>query len=153
MTRRDEAALNTRNPCVSEIDDMKRRATGTFEVKLTPQPADDYFDATTLSRLTLDKEFKGDLEGTSKGQMLSAMTSIRNSAGYVAIERVAGTLQGRKGGFILQHSGTMNRGAASLVVSIVPDSGTGALEGISGTMSIDLSGGKHAYTIDYTLGN
>ncbi len=132
---------------------MKRRANGTFEVKLTPQPADEYFDTTTLSRLTLDKEFKGDLEGTSKGQMLSAMTPIRNSAGYVAIERVTGSLQGRTGGFILQHSGTMNRGAQSLVVSIVPDSGTGALEGINGTMTIDLSGGKHAYTLDYTLGN
>lgn len=132
---------------------MKRRANGTFEVKLTPQPADDYFDATTLARLTLDKEFRGDLEGTSKGQMLSAGTPIRNSAGYVAIERVNGTLQGRAGSFILQHSGTMNRGAPSLVVSIVPDSGSGALEGISGTMTIDLSGGKHAYTLDYTLGN
>ena len=132
---------------------MKRRATGTFEVKLNPQPADDYFDATTLSRLTIDKELRGDLEGTSKGQMLSAGTPIRNSAGYVAIERVTGTLQGRTGTFILQHSGTMNRGAPSLVVSIVPDSGTGGLEGISGTMTIDLSGGKHAYTLDYTLGN
>ena len=132
---------------------MKRRATGTFEVKLTPQPADEYFDAATLSRLTLDKEFKGDLDGTSKGQMLSATTPIRNSAGYVAVERVAGTLQGRTGGFVLQHSGTMNRGAASLVVSIVPDSGTGGLEGINGTMTLDLSGGKHAYTLEYTLGN
>ena len=132
---------------------MKRRATGTFEVKLNPQPADDYFDATVLSRLTIDKDLRGDLEGTSKGQMLSAVTPIRNSAGYVAIERVTGTLQGRTGTFILQHSGTMHRGGPSLVVSIVPDSGTGGLEGISGTMTIDLSGGKHAYTLDYTLGN
>ena len=132
---------------------MKRRANGTFEVKLNPQPPDEYADATTLARMTIDKEFKGDLEGTSKGQMLSAGTPIRNSAGYVAIERVTGTLQGRAGTFILQHSGTMNRGAPSLVVSIVPDSGTGALEGVSGTMTIDLSGGKHAYTLDYTLGN
>lgn len=132
---------------------MKRRASGTFEVKLNPQPADDYADATALARMTIDKEFKGDLEGTSKGQMLSAGTPIRNSAGYVAIERVTGTLQGRAGSFILQHSGTMNRGAPALVVSIVPDSGTGALEGINGTMTIDLTGGKHAYTLDYTLGN
>src|SRR5688572_28028313 len=114
---------------------MKRRANGTFEVKLNPQPADDYADTATLARMTIDKEFKGDLEGTSKGQMLSAGTAIRNSAGYVAIERVTGTLQGRTGMFILQHSGTMNRGAPSLVVSIVPDSGTGGLEGISGTMT------------------
>ena len=132
---------------------MKRRASGTFEVKLTPQPADDYADATTLSRLTIDKEFRGDLEGTSKGQMLSAATAIRNSAGYVAIERVTGTLQGRAGTFVLQHNGTMNRGAPSLVVTIVPDSGTGGLEGISGTMTIDVSGGRHGYTLDYTLGN
>ena len=132
---------------------MKRRASGTFEVKLNPQPADDYADATALARMTIDKEFRGDLEGTSKGQMLSAGTPIRNSAGYVAIERVTGTLQGRTGTFILQHSGTMNRGAPSLVVSIVPDSGTGGLEGISGTMTIDVSGGRHAYTLDYTLGN
>ena len=132
---------------------MKRRASGTFEVKLNPQPADEYADATALARMTLDKEFRGDLEGTSKGQMLSAATPIRNSAGYVAIERVTGTLQGRAGSFILQHSGTMNRGAPTLVVSIVPDSGTGALEGINGTMTIDLSGGKHAYTLDYTLDN
>ena len=132
---------------------MKRRANGTFDVKLNPQPADEYADATTLARMTIDKEFKGDLDATSKGQMLSAATAIRNSAGYVLIERVTGTLQGRAGTFILQHSGTMNRGAPSLVVSIVPDSGTGALEGISGTMTIDLSGGKHAYTLDYTLGN
>ena len=132
---------------------MKRRASGTFEVKLNPQPADDYADATALARMTIDKEFRGDLEGTSKGQMLSAATPIRNSAGYVAIERVTGTVQGRAGTFILQHSGTMNRGAPSLVVSIVPDSGTGALEGINGTMTIDLSGGRHAYTLDYTLGN
>ena len=134
-------------------DDMKRRASGTFEVKLNPQPADDYADVTALARMTIDKEFRGELEGTSKGQMLSAATPIRNSAGYVAIERVTGTLQGRAGTFILQHSGTMNRGAPTLVVSIVPDSGTGALEGINGTMTIDLSGGKHAYTLDYTLGN
>jgi hypothetical protein len=136
-----------------KIPTMKRRANGTFEVKLNPQPADAYADATTLARMTIDKEFKGDLEGTSKGQMLSAGTAIRNSAGYVAIERVTGTLQGRAGGFILQHSGTMNRGAPSLVVSIVPDSGTGGLEGISGTMTIDVSGGRHGYTLDYTLGN
>jgi hypothetical protein len=132
---------------------MKRRASGTFEVKLNPQPADEYADATALARMTIDKELRGDLEGTSKGQMLSAATPIRNSAGYVAIERVTGTLQGRAGTFILQHSGTMNRGAPTLVVTIVPDSGTGALEGINGTMTIDLSGGKHAYTLDYTLGN
>ena len=130
---------------------MTRRASGTFEVKLTPQAADDYTDGATLGRMTIDKEFRGDLAGTSKGQMLSAMTPVRGSAGYVAIERVTGTLNGRSGTFVLQHSGTMNRGAPQLIVSVVPDSGTGELAGLTGTMGIDNSGGRHAYTFDYTL--
>jgi len=130
---------------------MTPRASGTFEVKLVPQAPDEYADAATLARMTLDKQFRGDLEGTSKGQMLSAGTAIANSAGYVAIERVTGTLQGRTGTFILQHSGTMNRGAPHLVVTVVPDSGTGQLVGLTGTMMIDISGGKHAYTFDYSV--
>lgn len=131
---------------------MTHHASGRFEVKLAPQAGDDYADATTLARMTIDKVFHGDLEGTSRGQMLSAGTAIRNSAGYVAIERVTGTLHGRTGTFVLQHSGTMNRGAPQLVVTVVPDSGTGDLTGLSGTMMIAISGGKHAYTFDYTLG-
>ena len=131
---------------------MTHHASGTFEVKLAPQAGDDYADAATLARMTIDKVFHGDLEGASKGQMLSAGTAIRNSAGYVAIERVTGTLHGRTGTFVLQHSGTMNRGAPQLVVTVVPDSGTGDLTGLSGTMVIDISDGKHAYTFDYTLG-
>jgi hypothetical protein len=130
---------------------MTRRASGTFEVKLVPQAPDDYADAATLARMTLDKQFHGDLEGASKGQMLSAGTAVANSAGYVAIERVTGTLHGRMGTFILQHSGTMNRGAPALVVTVVPDSGTGQLVGLTGTMMIDISGGKHAYTFDYSV--
>lgn len=126
-------------------------ASGTFEVKLTPQPADAYADGGSLGRLTIDKQFHGDLEATSQGQMLSAMTPVQGSAGYVAIERVSGTLAGRRGTFVLQHTGTMTRGAPQLAVSVVPDSGTGELAGLSGTMTIDATGGRHAYEFTYTL--
>jgi len=101
--------------------------------------------------MSIDKEFHGDLEGTSKGEMLTGMTSVKNSAGYVAIERVTGTLNGRSGAFILQHSGTMTRGTPSLVVTVVPDSGTGQLEGLTGALAIIIEGGKHSYELDYTL--
>jgi hypothetical protein len=126
------------------------RASGTFDVKLNPQPADDYTDGVVLGRLTIDKQFQGDLEGTSKGQMLTGMSAVKGSAGYVAIERVTGTLAGRSGTFVLQHTGTMARGAQNLSVSVVPDSGTGELIGLSGTMTIDVAAG-HAYAFDYTL--
>ena len=122
-------------------------ATGTFEVKLTPQPADD----PALSRLTIEKTFHGDLEGASKGQMLGAATEAKNSAGYVAIERVTGTLGHRAGTFILQHSGTMTRGALHLSVTVVPDSGTGALAGLEGKMAIQVDGAKHSYEFEYSL--
>jgi len=101
--------------------------------------------------LSIDKQFHGDIEGTSKGEMLTGMTTVKNSAGYVAIERVTGTLHGRSGSFILQHSGTMNKGAQTLVVTVVPDSGTGQLEGLAGALSIIIEGGKHSYELDYTL--
>lgn len=130
---------------------MTARASGTFEVKLSPQPADDHADGATLGRMTIDKQFRGDLEATSKGQMLTGMSSVKGSAGYVAIERVSGTLAGRRGTFILQHTGTMARGAPSLTVTVVPDSGTDELTGLSGTMSIDITGGQHSYTFEYTL--
>lgn len=128
------------------------RATGPFDVTLKPLPMDDDSAAGMLGRMSIDKQFKGDLEGTSKGQMLTGGTPIRNSAGYVAIERVSGSLKGRKGSFILQHTGMMNRGAPSLVITIVPDSGTEQLEGIRGTMVIIIEGGKHSYDLNYTLG-
>lgn len=130
---------------------MTVHASGTFEVTLTPQPADDYADGAALGRLSLDKQFHGDLEATSKGQMLTGMTSVKGSAGYVAIERVTGTLAGRRGTFVLQHSGTMTRGAPQLAVTVVPDSGTDQLAGLSGTMVIDVANGKHAYEFEYTL--
>lgn len=127
------------------------RASGTFEVKLNPVPTAHDHAGAPLGRFSLDKQFQGDLVATSKGEMLTGGSEVKNSAGYVAIERVSGTLHGKSGSFILQHSGTMNRGAPSLVITVVPDSGTGELAGISGTMTIIIEGGKHSYTFDYTL--
>ncbi len=130
---------------------MSRPATGTFEIALPRPPQYDATDGIILGRTTMDKRFSGDLDATSQVEMLSAGTSVKGSAGYVAIERVKGTLQGRAGGFVLQHSGTLNRGQASLSVTVVPDSGTGALTGIAGQMTIDIVEGKHVFTFDYTL--
>ena len=128
------------------------RATGTFDVKLPPQAADDKGEASPVGRMTIDKQFHGDLEGTSKGEMLTAMTAVKGSAGYVAIERVIGTLRGRKGTFALQHTGVMTRGAPSLTITVVPDSGTEQLAGLSGRMAIVIAGdAKHSYEFDYTL--
>ena len=129
-----------------------KHATGTFEVKLIPRtPMAAGTAEPGVGRMTIDKQFKGDLEATSKGEMLTLMTEVKDSAGYVAMEQVIGTLQGRTGSFALQHSGTMTRGVPQLLVTVVPDSGTGELARISGTMTIDLSGGKHSYTFDYTI--
>ena len=129
---------------------MTKHASGTFEVKLNPQ-VDDKVGDPTVGRMSIDKEFHGDLEATSKGEMLTAGTAIKGSAGYVAIERVSGTLHGRSGTFVLQHSGTMTRGAPHLTISVVPDSGTGQLEGLAGTMTIQILDGKHSYDFEYTL--
>lgn len=128
------------------------RAVGPFEVSLKPLSMDEEPGSEMLGRMSIDKQYHGDLEGTSKGQMLTGGTPIRNSAGYVAIERVTGSLKGRTGSFILQHTGIMNRGSPSLVITIVPDSGSGQLEGIRGTMTIKIEGGKHSYELNYTLG-
>jgi hypothetical protein len=103
--------------------------------------------------MSLEKELHGDLEGTSKGQMLAAMSDVKGSGAYVAIERVNGTLDGRKGTFALQHRGIMNRGAPQLLVSVVPDSGTGELVGLEGTMTIEIVDGKHFYEFEYTIAN
>ena len=130
---------------------MALHASGPFEVKLEPQTPDGKFEDATTGRMTIDKQFHGDLEATSKGQMLTAMTETKGSAGYVAIERVTGTLKGRSGGFALQHSGTMNRGIPLLSVTVVPDSGTGQLAGLVGKMTINIVNGKHSYDFEYTL--
>ncbi len=129
---------------------MSKRASGTFAVKLTPQPPDHSSDAVP-GRMVIEKEFQGDLEATSKGQMLAANSSVAGSAGYVAIERVAGSLDGRSGTFVLQHSGTLTRGTPELTITVVPDSGTEELEGLTGTMAIQIEGGKHSYHFDYEL--
>jgi len=126
---------------------MTTHASGTFEVKLNPQTP---YEA-SLGRMSIDKQFHGDLEAASKGEMLSMMTAVKGSAGYVAMELVSGALHGRKGTFVLQHSGTMTRGAPQLSVSVVPDSGTGQLAGLQGTMIIKIEGGKHFYEFEYTL--
>ncbi len=126
-------------------------ARGAFEVKLTPQPPGVEAEDSMVSRLMIDKRFHGDLEGTSRGQMLAATTGEQGSAGYVAIELVRGTLEGRTGTFMLQHSGTMARGAPHLSVSVIPDSGTGELVGLTGQMSITIADGKHSYEFEYTL--
>ena len=126
-------------------------ATGPFEVKLTPQAAEPAIADPNLGRMTIEKQFHGALEGTSKGQMLTAGTSTKGSAGYVAIEKVTGTLNGRAGSFILQHTATMNRGVPQLSITVVPDSGTNQLVGLTGTMNIIIADGKHSYDFAYTL--
>ena len=125
------------------------RANGTFDVQLTPQPSES--PDVVPGRMSIDKRFRGDLEGTSRGQMLAVSTSVPGSAGYVAIEHFDGTLMGRRGTFVLQHSATMNRGTPDLRIAVVPDSGTGDLEGIAGTMTIIIEGGRHSYGFEYTL--
>jgi hypothetical protein len=130
---------------------MTNRATGTFEVKLVPQkPDNEESGRANISRMSADKQYHGDLEGTSHGEMLS-VGDPRSSAGYVAMERVTGKLKGRSGSFALQHSGTMTRGAPQLAITVVPDSGTGELIGLSGKMNIIIENGKHSYEFEYSL--
>lgn len=125
-------------------------ANGTFDVKVIPQPPDDSAGG-PFGRLFLDKQFHGDLEASSRGQMLGSMSAVKGSGGYVALELVTGTLQGREGGFILQHNGSMRKNVPTLLVTVVPDSGTGQLEGIEGTMTIVIEGSRHSYVFEYTL--
>jgi hypothetical protein len=130
---------------------MTAQASGTFEVKLSPLGQDDKVEGSSLGRMTIDKQFHGDLEATAKGQMLVAGTDVKNSAGYVAIERITGTLQGRGGSFVLQHSGVMTRGAPQQSITVVPDSASGQLAGLAGSMTVIIERGKHSYSFDYTL--
>jgi Protein of unknown function (DUF3224) len=132
-------------------EQMTTHATGTFEVKLTPQDKDDNSADSILARFTIDKQFHGDLEGTSKGEMLAVSTSVPGSAGYVAMEQIKGTVGGRTGSFAMQHTGTMTRGKPDLTVTVVPDSGTGELEGLAGRMVIVIADSKHSYEFDYTI--
>jgi len=126
-------------------------ATGTFEIKTTPKESEPGAGATPTGRMAIEKTFTGDLEGTSKVEMLTAVTPTKGSAGYVAIEQVTGTLKGRAGTFVLQHSGTAHQGAQQLTITVVPESGTGQLSGIEGKFNIRIEGGKHFYDFDYTL--
>ncbi len=126
-------------------------ATGTFEPTITPQPGTALDGDAAIGRLVLSKTFQGDLEGKGSGQMLAARTAVEGSAGYVALERVTGTLQGRSGSFVLQHHGVMQRGTPTLSVTVVPDSGTDGLAGLSGSMEIIVMDGHHSYEFTYTL--
>jgi hypothetical protein len=129
------------------------RASGSFDVELTPQATVYQGVGAQFGRMSIEKQFRGELNAASHGEMLSATTSVKGSAGYVAIEWVSGSLNGRSGSFALQHSGTMDRGKKQLTVSVVPDSGTGQLEGLSGTMDIKIEEGKHYYELEYALPN
>jgi hypothetical protein len=145
-----QTAPSTSNTA-QEKTHMTQIARGTFDVKLAPQkPDSEVAQAANIGRMTIDKQFHGDLEAASKGEMLSTQTDVKGSAGYVAMERVTGTLKGRQGSFVLQHSATMNRGVPELSIIVVPDSGTGGLKGLTGKMNIIIApDGKHSYEFEY----
>jgi hypothetical protein len=130
-----------------------QHASGTFDVKMAPQKPDSEIEqAANLARMTADKVYHGDLEATAKGEMIASPIDAKGSGGYVALERVTGSLKGRKGSFVLQHSGTMTRGTPSLSVTVVPDSGTDELKGLAGKMEIIIAkDGKHSYEFAYTV--
>jgi len=128
------------------------KVSGKFDVKLNPLSSQSGgSDGVSLGHMAIDKTFHGDLEARSRGEMLSAMTATRGSAGYVAIEQVNGVLSGRKGGFVLQHFGIMDKGKNRLILEVVPDSATGELVGLSGSMTIDIEDGQHYYAFEYQL--
>ncbi len=129
-------------------------AAGRFDVTMSPQPADATAGGDTIGRLVLDKRYHGDLEATGRGQMLAVQTAVAESAGYVAMEVVEGVLHGKRGTFVLQHSGTMSRDdPPHLHLAVVPDSGTDELAGLTGRMTIQIVEGKHLYELDYALGS
>lgn len=130
---------------------MTRNASGPFDVKMSPQPIAELLEGSPIARYVLDKRYHGALDASARGEMLAAGTSTPGSAGYVAMEEVTGTLHGRTGTFVLQHSATMTRGAPHLSLAVVPDSGTGELAGLAGTMRIVIEGKAHSYEFDYML--
>lgn len=130
---------------------MTMHASGPFDVTLTPLDPTGAAQSAGLGRMSIEKRFHGDLEATSQGEMIAVQSAVKGSAGYVALERVTGTLHGRSGSFVLQHSGTMTRGVPALTVTVVPDTGTDALTGITGTLDITIVDGNHTYTFDYEL--
>jgi|Laugresu1bdmlbdd_1035124.scaffolds.fasta_scaffold35629_2 hypothetical protein len=128
------------------------RATGRFDVRLAPTGNDSTPEGPNLGRMSIDKTFQGDLDGVSKGEMITAAgITVKDSAAYSAVERVTGTLHGKKGSFALQHTGVMDRGQPSLAITVVPDSGTAALAGLTGTMDIIIEGKEHKYVFEYSL--
>jgi hypothetical protein len=139
----------------SEKDDnaMTLRARGPFDVKVASLAQQPYPDGIALGRYSLDKQYHGDLEATAHGEMLTAGGAVKGSAGYVAVERVEGTLAGRRGSFALQHLGQMSAAAGQqLTILVVPDSGTGELVGLQGKLEIEIAaGGAHSYQLEYTL--
>ena len=139
----------TKNQSTATMTAMTNHATGTFEVKLTPQ--DDQPADPSMGRMTFDKQWSGDITGASKGQMLTGGDVKTGSAGYVAIEKFTGTVKGRKGSFIFQHSATMTAGHGDLTITVVPNSGTEELKGITGKLTIKIEGGKHFYDFEYNL--
>lgn len=130
---------------------MTRVAQGSFVVALKPQALEGIDASALLARLSIDKQISGDLQATTQGSMLSAGTAVKGSAAYVALERVTGTLHGKSGSFALMHVGTMNRGTPSLSITVVPDSGTGELEGLQGDFKLQIVDGKHLYELSYSL--
>lgn len=131
---------------------MSSHAAGPFEVKMAPQKPDNpVAEAANLGRMSLDKQYHGELEATAKGEMLAITPDAMGSGVYVALERVTGTLKGRRGSFVLHHTGIMTRGFPQLTIEVVPDSGTGQLTGIAGKMNVNIAGGKHTYDFEYTL--
>jgi hypothetical protein len=132
---------------------MNQHARGPFDVKLAAQKPDNpQAEGAAIGRMSIDKQFHGELEATSQGEMIALRTEVANSGGYVALERVTGTLHGRKGSFALQHSSTMTRGVPMQNIQVVPDSGTGELVGLTGSMTIIIAeGGAHSYVFDYAL--
>ncbi len=130
---------------------MREHISGTFDVTMGKEAVHDAAGESGIGRMTLDKRYHGDLDATGVGEMLAAMTATPGSAGYVAMEWVEGTLAGRSGSFLLQHTGTMNRGTPTLSVTVVPDSGTGQLAGLSGRLDIRVVEGEHLYDFDYSF--
>lgn len=130
---------------------MTTVARGTFDVKLVPLGSSEAAEGSAIGRMSIDKTFHGDIEGTSVGEMMSAMGAVKGSGTYVALERVTGTVHGKRGTFVLAHQGTMVRGTPTLTVTVVPDSGTGELTGLTGSLNIIIEGSKHSYEFTYSL--
>jgi Protein of unknown function (DUF3224) len=154
ITRRFLIELALISPVMASAQGSNRMpviAKGTFTVEMKPQGAPTAVEGVSTARMSLNKRFEGDLAGVGAGEMLTALTPVEGSAGYVAIERFTGMAHGKAGSFVFQHTGTMSRGAQQLSITVVPDSGTGALSGIQGRFSISIVGGKHYYELEYSL--